>query len=93
MPVSLPRLLPRALRRAVVLSLSGLVLALPLSAETAIRAVTLSTAGLAMIEAGEPNDAAWISAGTWTVEIVDREWPCTVSLRPLFDPANEKIKR
>jgi len=51
MPVSLPRLLPRALRRAVVLSLSGLVLALPLSAETAIRAVTLSTAGLAMIEA------------------------------------------
>ena len=38
-------------RRAVYLSLSGLVLALPLSAETAIRAVTLSTAGLAMIEA------------------------------------------
>jgi len=49
--------------------------------------------GLAMIEADEPIDAAWISAGTWTVEIVDREWPCTVSLRPLFDPANEKIKR
>ena len=46
----------------------------------------------AMIEADEPIDAAWISAGTWTVEIVDREWPCTVSLRPLFDPANEKIK-
>ena len=44
-------LLPRRLRRAVVLSLSGLVLALPLSAETAIRGVTLSTAGLAMIEA------------------------------------------
>ncbi|MCA2012543.1 hypothetical protein LCM17_13695 [Cereibacter sphaeroides] len=39
------------LRRAVVLSLSGLVLALPLSAETSINAVTLSTAGLAMIEA------------------------------------------
>ncbi|MGD9956336.1 MAG: FAD-dependent oxidoreductase [Candidatus Nanopelagicales bacterium] len=49
--------------------------------------------GLAMIEADEPIDAAWISAGTWTVEIIDREWPCTVSLRPLFDPANEKIKR
>ena len=39
------------LRRAIVFSLSGLVLALPLSAETAINAVTLSTAGLAMIEA------------------------------------------
>ena len=49
--------------------------------------------GLAMIEADEPIDAAWIGAGSWTVEIVDREWPCTVSLRPLFDPANEKIKR
>lgn len=43
---------PRRLRRALILSLSGLVLAFPLSAETAINAVTLSTAGLAMIEAG-----------------------------------------
>ncbi len=54
MPFPLTRL-----RRAMILSLSGLVLALPLSAETAIRAVTLSTAGLAMVEAqgqfgGEP---------------------------------------
>jgi 4-methylaminobutanoate oxidase (formaldehyde-forming) len=48
--------------------------------------------GLAMIEAGEPIDAAWIEEGSWTVEIVDREWPCTVSLRPLFDPTNEKVK-
>jgi 4-methylaminobutanoate oxidase (formaldehyde-forming) len=48
--------------------------------------------GLAMIEADEPIDAAWIGAGSWTIEIVDREWPCTVSLRPLFDPANEKVK-
>ncbi len=48
--------------------------------------------GLAMIEADEPIDAAWIGAGSWTVEIVDREWPCTVSLRPLFDPTNEKVK-
>ncbi|WP_127105195.1 hypothetical protein [Pararhodobacter zhoushanensis] len=39
------------LRRAMILSLSGLALALPLAAETAIHAVTLSTAGLAMIEA------------------------------------------
>lgn len=45
------RLLPTRLRRSVLLALSGLVLAFPLSAETAIRGVTLSTAGLAMIEA------------------------------------------
>jgi len=38
-------------RRATTLALSGLVLATSLSAETAIRGVTLSTAGLAMIEA------------------------------------------
>jgi 4-methylaminobutanoate oxidase (formaldehyde-forming) len=48
--------------------------------------------GLAMIEADEPIDAAWIAAGEWTVEIADRQWPCTMSLRPLYDPTNEKIK-
>ncbi len=49
--------------------------------------------GLAMIEADAPIDAAWISSGAWTVEISDRQWPCSASLRPLYDPANEKIKR
>jgi 4-methylaminobutanoate oxidase (formaldehyde-forming) len=48
--------------------------------------------GLAMIDADEPIDKAWIDAGEWTVEIADRQWPCTMSLRPLFDPTNEKIK-
>lgn len=38
--------------RAAALALSGLMLTSPLQAETAIRAVTLSTAGLALIEAG-----------------------------------------
>ena len=41
----------RCSRTAAALALSGLVLATPLQAETAIRAVTLSTAGLALIEA------------------------------------------
>ncbi|MCB1394818.1 MAG: DUF4139 domain-containing protein [Rhodobacter sp.] len=49
--LSLSRSLSRRLTRTVVLALSGLVLALPLAAQTAIRGVTLSTAGLAMIEA------------------------------------------
>ena len=48
--------------------------------------------GLAMIEADEPIDKAWIDSGEWTVEIADRRWPCTMSLRPLYDPSNEKIK-
>ncbi|HSN06633.1 MAG TPA: FAD-dependent oxidoreductase [Candidatus Angelobacter sp.] len=48
--------------------------------------------GLAMVEADEAIDEAWIAAGRWTVEIADRQWDCTMSLRPLFDPANERIK-
>lgn len=46
LPLALPRL-----RRSAVLAMTGLVLALPLQAETSVRAITLSTAGLAMIEA------------------------------------------
>ena len=49
--------------------------------------------GLAMLEADVPIDNAWISSGTWTVEIADKQWSCSASLRPLYDPANEKIKR
>jgi len=26
------------------------------------------------------------------VEIVDRRYPCTASLRPLYDPTNDRIK-
>jgi glycine cleavage system aminomethyltransferase T len=48
--------------------------------------------GLAMVEADETIDKAWIDSGRWTVEIADRQWPCTMSLRPLYDPTNEKIK-
>ena len=48
--------------------------------------------GLVMVEADEPVDAAWIAAGAWTVEIADREWPATVSLRPFYDPKNERIR-
>ena len=51
-PPPLPRL-PQ-LRRTITLALTGLALALPLQAETSVRAITLSTAGLAMIEASAP---------------------------------------
>ena len=70
MPASLPTL-TRRLRRMALLTLSGLVLALPLSAETAIRGVTLSTAGLAMIEATGQFGAEPIRLSVPRVEIDD----------------------
>jgi 4-methylaminobutanoate oxidase (formaldehyde-forming) len=50
--------------------------------------------GLAMVETltGEPLDQAWIDGGDWTIEVADRTYPVKASLRPLFDPKNEKIK-
>jgi glycine cleavage system aminomethyltransferase T/glycine/D-amino acid oxidase-like deaminating enzyme len=49
--------------------------------------------GLAMIESdGEPVDQAWIDAGDWTVQIGDRTCPARVSLRPLYDPANKRVR-
>jgi 4-methylaminobutanoate oxidase (formaldehyde-forming) len=48
--------------------------------------------GLAMIEAGEPLDQAWIDAGTWEVEVADTRYPALVSLAPLYDPKNARIK-
>jgi 4-methylaminobutanoate oxidase (formaldehyde-forming) len=48
--------------------------------------------GLAMVTAAESVTKEWIDKGEWTVEIVARRYPATVSLRPLYDPANARIK-
>jgi len=48
--------------------------------------------GLAMVDAGQPFTADWLDAGTWTVEIGADTYPALVSLRPLYDPRNERIK-
>ncbi|MEQ1873899.1 MAG: FAD-dependent oxidoreductase [Ilumatobacteraceae bacterium] len=49
--------------------------------------------GLAMVKAGGAAVTAdWLATGTWTVEIVDRQYPARVSLRPLYDPTNARIK-
>jgi 4-methylaminobutanoate oxidase (formaldehyde-forming) len=49
--------------------------------------------GLAMVGGdGEAINAAWLSSGDWTVEINDRRFPVAVSLRPLYDPDNSRIK-
>lgn len=48
--------------------------------------------GLAMIEAGEPIDAQWLSEGRWEIDIAGRLYPAAVSLRPLHDPEMKRIR-
>lgn len=51
--------------------------------------------GLSMVESkdGEPVNKTYVSSGEWEVDIAGRRYPATVSLRPLFDPRNERIKK
>ena len=48
--------------------------------------------GLAMIEAGELIDAAYLEKASWEVEINGRRYPAMASLKPLYDPEMKKIK-
>jgi heterotetrameric sarcosine oxidase gamma subunit len=48
--------------------------------------------GLAMVDAGRPLNQAWLDAGEWAVEIGGSTYPAVVSLRPLYDPANARIR-
>jgi 4-methylaminobutanoate oxidase (formaldehyde-forming) len=48
--------------------------------------------GLVMVEAGEPVTQAYLDAGKWEVEIAGKLYPATLSMKPLFDPDNAKIK-
>jgi heterotetrameric sarcosine oxidase gamma subunit len=48
--------------------------------------------GLAMLDAGEPLTADWLKAGTWTVDVGGCNYDAVVSLRPMYDPTNERIK-
>jgi heterotetrameric sarcosine oxidase gamma subunit len=48
--------------------------------------------GLAMVEAEQALDPAWIDAGRWEVEIAGRRYPARASLRPLYDPKMDRIK-
>jgi len=49
--------------------------------------------GLAMVSAGgDPVDAAWISSGEFTVDVAGTRYPAVASLRPLYDPTNERIR-
>lgn len=49
--------------------------------------------GLVMVEGGtETVNPAWLQAGKWEIEIAGKNYPCTVSLKPLYDPEMKKIK-
>jgi 4-methylaminobutanoate oxidase (formaldehyde-forming) len=49
--------------------------------------------GLAMLDTGSvPLTADWLKAGTWTVDVGGTTYDAVVSLRPMYDPTNERIK-
>ncbi len=49
--------------------------------------------GLALLDAGDqPLTADWLKAGTWTVDVAGTAYDAVVSLRPMYDPTNERIK-
>lgn len=48
--------------------------------------------GLAMIEADQPIDQAYLDAGHWEVEIAERRVRAKLSLRPFYDPDMKRIK-
>ena len=48
--------------------------------------------GLAMIEAGEPINKAYIANGTWEIDIAGTRYPAEVSLRPMYDPKMERVR-
>jgi 4-methylaminobutanoate oxidase (formaldehyde-forming) len=48
--------------------------------------------GLAMIDADEPIDQAYLDSGEWTVQIGAAAYPAVASLRPMYDPGNKRIR-
>jgi 4-methylaminobutanoate oxidase (formaldehyde-forming) len=48
--------------------------------------------GLAMIEAGEPIDAAYLANGTWEVDVAGKLYPALASIKPLYDPEMKRVK-
>ncbi|MCK5097032.1 MAG: aminomethyltransferase family protein, partial [Desulfobacteraceae bacterium] len=48
--------------------------------------------GLFMLEPDEIIDEAFISKGKWEINIAGKVYPAEVSIKPLYDPENKKIK-
>ena len=51
-----------------------------------------SAVGLAMIEADEPITGAFLEAADWEVDVAGQRHPAVVSLRPMYDPTNARIR-
>ena len=49
--------------------------------------------GLAFLEPKQTVDEAYLTSGTWEVEIAGKLYPITVSARPLYDPKGDAIRR
>ena len=45
-----------------------------------------------MVHADVPVSKKFIDAGTWEVEVAGERFPADVSIRPMYDPNNAKIK-
>ena len=48
--------------------------------------------GLAMIDPGEPVTPEFIASGTWEVDIAGVRHAAVASLKPMYDPGNERIR-
>mgnify|MGYP003876532899 CR=1 FL=1 len=48
--------------------------------------------GLSMVEADVPINKKYLNEGTWEVDVAGTRYPAEVSIRPMYDPTNEKIK-
>lgn len=48
--------------------------------------------GLVMVEALEPITPQYINEGKWEIEIAGAIYPASLSIKPLYDPENKKIK-
>jgi heterotetrameric sarcosine oxidase gamma subunit len=48
--------------------------------------------GLAMIEAGEPIDQAYLERCRWEVDVAGQLVPAVASLRPLYDPEMKRVR-
>jgi len=49
--------------------------------------------GLVMVDGGgETIDTPWLERGAWEVDVAGRPCPAVASLRPLYDPKNERVK-
>jgi len=48
--------------------------------------------GLFVIETGQVVDEDYIDQGKWEIDIAGTVYPARVSLKPMYDPTNEKIK-